>query len=61
MSRAEDDEPLMVMVDNRGRVGIGKLVGKHKRFLATVLSNGAIILEPAVVVPVSSVEGGHRG
>lgn len=45
------DEPVLVEVDQRRRVSLGKLVEEgHSRYLATVESDGSIVLRPAVVM-----------
>jgi hypothetical protein len=44
-------DPVVIPVDARNRVSLGSLVGDHKYFLATVETDGTIVLVPAVVQP----------
>lgn len=46
---SETTEPLLVEIDARGRVSLGKL-GVSGLFLAHVAEDGAVVLEPATVV-----------
>lgn len=41
--------PLVITVQGRGRVNLGKLA-RHQRYLGSVLPDGTIVLEPAVVI-----------
>jgi len=44
------NDEIVVTVQGRGRVNLGKLA-KHDRYLARVEPDGTIVMEPAVVVP----------
>ena len=45
-------EPRVITVQNRGRVNLGKLA-THDRYFARLESDGTIVLEPAVLIPLS--------
>lgn len=45
-----DSNSVLVEVDARGRVSLGKLHAKSGPYLATVEPDGSLILEPAVVL-----------
>jgi len=49
------NDEIVVTVQGRGRVNLGKLA-KHDRYIARVEPDGTIVMEPAVVVPL-----GRRG
>lgn len=45
------EEPVLVEVDGRGRVSLGRLAGRsHRRYLAHEEPDGTVILTPAVVM-----------
>lgn len=56
MTTSPDEQGrILLEVDSRGRVSIGK-IARHRRYLARVEPGGVIVLEPAVVVPASTLE-----
>lgn len=42
---------LLIEVDNRGRISLGRLAGENDRFLGEVDDEGVVTLTPAIVVP----------
>ena len=38
-------------IDDRGRISVGKLFGSVKRVIATTTDSGQVLLTPALVVP----------
>ena len=49
MSLSDSNLGTLVEVDSRRRISLGQL-GQHSRYLATVDSDGSILLRPAVVI-----------
>ena len=49
-------EPVLLQLDDRHRVPLGKLAQGHKLFLAAVDDDGVITLTPAKVVPAVEVK-----
>lgn len=46
----DPDDRVLLELDSRGRVSLGRLAGDNRRFLARVERDGVVILEPAVVM-----------
>lgn len=53
------DKQILLEVDSRKRISLGELATRQ-RYLATVEADGTIILTPAVVVPLSMMEGERK-
>jgi hypothetical protein len=51
----DDDERQLIELDARGRASLGR-IASHRLYLATVHSDGTIVLSPAVALPAAEVE-----